>query len=133
MTIQRYGIVDNTGTGGQTLPFAKAVAAGGWLYVSGQTPMRDGEIVEGGIIEQSRLAIQNCLDIMQQADFTVDDIVHVKVFLTDARYFASFNRVFAEFFASAPPARICAVTDLVVDCKVEVDLTCYNGSRAGDK
>lgn len=133
MSIQRYGVSSNTGTGGQQLPFSKAVAAGGWLYVSGQTPMRDGEIVEGGIVEQSRLALQNCIDIMQEANFALEDIVHVKVYLTDARYFASFNRVFAEFFASAPPARICAVADLVVDCKVEVDLTCYSADRIEHK
>ncbi|HEY3591821.1 MAG TPA: RidA family protein, partial [Buttiauxella sp.] len=57
MSIKRYGVGGSTGTGGQRLPFAKAVEAGGWLYVSGQTPMKDGEVVEGGIIEQSRLAI----------------------------------------------------------------------------
>ncbi|WP_337881252.1 RidA family protein [Rheinheimera sp.] len=130
MTIKRYGVDESKGTGGQRLPFAKAVEAGGWLYVSGQTPMRDGEVVEGGIVEQSRLAIQNCVDIMQLAGYRLNDVVHVKVYLTDARYFSSFNQVFREFFADAPPARICAVTDLVVDCKVEVDLTCYRADRA---
>ncbi|MGQ8774861.1 RidA family protein [Serratia sp. NA_112.1] len=129
MTIKRYGIDGGTGTGGQHLPFSRAVEAGGWLYISGQTPMKDGEVVEGGIIEQSRLAIQNCLDIMQEAGYGLEDVVHVKVILTDARYFQSFNKVFREFFSAHPPARICAVADLVVDCKVEVDLTCYNAAR----
>lgn len=129
MAIIRYGVDDNVGTGGQRLPFAKAVEAGGWLYISGQTPMRDGEVVEGGIIEQSELAIQNCIDIMQLAGYSLEDVVHVKVYLTDARYFASFNKVFRERFAAAPPARICAVADLVVDCKVEVDITCYRDDR----
>lgn len=130
MTIIRYGIDESTGTGGQRLPFAKAVEAGGWLYVSGQTPMRDGEVVEGGIVEQSTLALQNCLDIMTAAGYQLTDVVHVKVYLTDARYFSSFNQVFRQVFADAPPARICAVADLVVDCKVEVDLTCYRADRA---
>ena len=130
MTIKRYGVDESTGTGGQRLPFAKAVEAGGWLYVSGQTPMRDGEVVEGGIVEQSKLAIQNCIDIMHSAGYELADVVHVKVYLTDARYFSSFNKVFREVFADAPPARVCAVTDLVVDCKVEVDLTCYRKDRS---
>lgn len=133
MSIIRYGTEGNTGTGGQPLPFAKAVQAAGWLYISGQTPMRDGEVVEGGIVEQSRLAIENCLAIMQQAGFDKEHIVHVKVFLTDARYFSSFNKVFAEYFSDAPPARICAVTDLVVDCKVEVDLTCFHPDKVTNK
>ncbi|MFD1802365.1 RidA family protein [Mixta tenebrionis] len=124
--MKRYGVEGSAGTGGQALPFAKAVAADGWLYVSGQTPMVDGEIIDGGIVAQSTQAIENCLDIMHEAGFGIEDIVHMKVFLTDARYFQSFNRVFKKFFGAHPPARICCVADLVVDCMVEVDITCFN-------
>ncbi|CZF83179.1 RidA family protein [Grimontia kaedaensis] len=129
MTIKRYGVEGGTGTGGQHLPFARAVEAGGFLYVSGQTPMTDGEVVEGGIVDQSRLAIQNCVDIMEEAGYGLEDVVHVKVVLTDSRYFQSFNKVFKEFFGANPPARICLVADLVVDVKVEVDVTCYRDDR----
>lgn len=125
MSIQRFGASGGIGTGGQKLPFSKAVLAGGWLYVSGQTPMIDGEVVEGGIIDQSRLAIQKCVDIMEEAQFGLEDAVHVTVILSDSRYFQSFNKVFKEFFGDHPPARICWVADLVVDCKVEVGVTCY--------
>lgn len=125
MSIKRFGADGGVGTGGQHLPFSSAVEAGGWLYVSGQTPMTDGEVVEGGIVEQSRLAIDNCVKIMTDAGYGLEDVVHVKVILTDARYFQSFNKVFKEYFAAHPPARICAVADLVVDVKVEVDVTCY--------
>lgn len=129
MSIRRYGSEGSTGTGGQHLPFSRAVEAGGWLYVSGQTPMKNGEVVEGGIVEQARLAIQNCIDIMDDAGYRLEDVVHVSVILTDARYFTSFNKVFSEFFGAHPPARICCVADLVVDCKVEVDVTCFNAAR----
>jgi len=125
MTIKRYGIEGGQGTGGQHLPFSRAVEAGGWLKVSGQTPMRDGEVVEGGIIEQSRIAIENCIEIMTEANYALEHVTHVSVVLTDSRYFQSFNKVFKEFFGEHPPARICLVADLVVDCKVEVDVTCY--------
>nr|WP_286233892.1 RidA family protein [Thalassotalea sediminis] len=125
MTITRFGADGGVGTGGQHLPFSSAVEAGGWLYVSGQTPMTDGEVVEGGVVEQSRLAIDNCIKIMTDAGYGLADVVHVKVILTDARYFQSFNKVFKEYFGEHPPARICAVADLVVDVKVEVDVTCY--------
>ncbi|OEF50677.1 reactive intermediate/imine deaminase [Enterovibrio norvegicus] len=129
MTIKRYGVEGGKGTGGQHLPFARAVEAGGFLYVSGQTPMRDGEVVEGGIVDQSRLAIQNCVDIMKEAGYGLEDVIHVKVVLTDSRYFQSFNKVFQSFFGEHPPARICMVADLVVDVKVEVDVTCYREDR----
>ncbi|MFT4925827.1 MAG: reactive intermediate/imine deaminase [Phenylobacterium sp.] len=123
--IKRFGTDGGTGTGGQHLPFSRAVEAGGWLMVSGQTPMRDGEVVEGGIVEQSTLAIENCFNIMQEAGYSAADVVHVTVVLTDSRYFQSFNKVFKQFFGDHPPARICMVADLVVDCKVEVDVRCY--------
>ena len=128
MSIQRYGVEGGTGTGGQFLPFSRAVQAGGWLYVSGQTPMRDGEVVEGSVAKQSQLAIDNCLEIMKEAGYGLEDVVHVTVVLTDARYFQSFNKVFREVFGEHPPARICAVANLVVDCKVEVDVTCYKNT-----
>ncbi|RJX73692.1 RidA family protein [Vibrio sinensis] len=128
MSIKRYGPEGKSGTGGQHLPFSSAVEAGGWLYISGQTPMTDGEVVEGGIVEQSKLAIENCLEIMHNSGYSKKDIVHMKVILTDARYFQSFNKVFKEYFGEHPPARICMVADLVVDVKVEVDLTCYKSN-----
>ncbi len=123
--MRRIGAKGSTGTGGQHLPFSRAVEAGGWLYVSGQTPMTDGEVVEGSIVDQSRLAIANCMDIVGEAGYTVEDVVHVTVILTDSRYFQSFNKVFKEVFGEHPPARICSVCDLVVDCKVEVGLVCF--------
>ncbi|KAA0017236.1 RidA family protein [Salinicola corii] len=130
MSIKRYGVEGGVGTGGQKLPFARATEAAGWLFVSGQTPMTDGEVVEGSIVEQSRLAFANCLKIAEEAGYGVEDVVHVTAVLTDARYFSSFNKVFKEVFGDHPPARICSVQDLVVDCKVEVDIKCYRADRA---
>ena len=64
--IVRYGTAGGTGTGGQHLPFARAVAADGWLFVSGQVPMQDGEVVAGGIVEQSDVAIRNLIAILHE-------------------------------------------------------------------
>ena len=47
--INRYG-TSKDGAGGQNLPFARAVEADGWLYVSGQVAMENGEIIDGGIV-----------------------------------------------------------------------------------
>ena len=41
MSITRHGI--GSGPGGQPLPFARAVEADGWLWVSGQVPLKDGK------------------------------------------------------------------------------------------
>jgi reactive intermediate/imine deaminase len=125
MSITRHGVGEGKGSGQRSLPFAKAVEADGWLYVSGQTPMRDGEIVGHNIVEQARLAIENMLQIVKDAGYAPADIVRVGVWLDDPRDFWSFNGVFEQYFADHPPARACVQSAMVVDCKVEVDCIAY--------
>lgn len=125
MTLKRHGAAGGTGTGGQHLPFARAVEADGWLYVSGQTPMENGEVIEGGIIPQSHKAIRNLIAILTEAGFEPKDVVRCGVWLDDPRDFQSFNKVFAEYFGANPPARACVVSSMVVDCKVEIDCVAY--------
>ena len=130
MSIKRYGVAGGTGTGGQHLPFARAVEAAGWLYVSGQVPMVDGEVVSGNIGMQSRQAIRNLISILNEAGYAPEHIVRCGVWLEDPRDFAGFNSVFREFFGEHPPARACVVSNMVVDCKVEIDCVAYNGPTA---
>ena len=129
MTIKRYGVEGGTGTGGQHLPFARAVEAGGFLYVSGQVPMVDGEVINGGIIEQSHQAIKNVLRTVTCLRQDPEHVVRCGVWLDDPRDFQSFNRVFKEYFGANPPARACVVSSMVVDCRVEVDCVAYKAPR----
>ena len=46
--MKRYGVEGGKGQGGAHMPFARAVEADGWLFVSGQTPMENGEVINGG-------------------------------------------------------------------------------------
>jgi reactive intermediate/imine deaminase len=125
MNIKRYGVEGGKGAGGQHLPFARAVEAGGWLYVSGQVPILNGEAVTGNITVQARQAIQNLLSILKEAGYGPEHVVRCGVWLEDARDFSAFNAVFREFFGNHPPARACVVTSMVVDCKVEIDCVAY--------
>ncbi|AMP01003.1 RidA family protein [Collimonas sp. NPDC087041] len=125
MTIKRYGVEGGSGTGGQHLPFARAVEADGWLYVSGQVAMVNGEVIDGGIVAQSHQTIQNVLAILKEAGYGPEHVVRCGVWLDDTRDFQSFNRVFKEYFGANPPARACVQSSMVVDCKVEVDCIAY--------
>ena len=123
--IKRYGVEGGSGTGGQQLPFARAVEADGWLHVSGQVPMVNGELVEGGIVAQSHQAIKNLIAILNEAGYGLEHVVRCGVWLDDARDFMSFNRVFKTYFGEHPPARACVVSSMVVDCRVEIDCVAY--------
>ncbi|MCZ4093993.1 MULTISPECIES: RidA family protein [Sinorhizobium] len=124
MMIKRYG-TGETGAGKQALPFARAVEANGWLYVSGQVAMEAGEIIDGGIIAESRKAIENMIAILHEAGYGVEDVVRVGVWLDDPRDFWSFNGIYAQYFGENPPARACVQSRMMVDCKVEVDCVAY--------
>jgi reactive intermediate/imine deaminase len=123
--ITRIGVEGGKGTGGQHLPFARAAGADGFLFVSGQTPMVNGEVVEGGIVTQSHQAIRNLIAILAEAGYGPEHVLRVGVWLDDPRDFMSFNRVFAEYFGANPPARACVVSSMVIDCKVEVDCVAW--------
>ena len=125
MSLKRYGIEGGKGTGGQHLPFARAVEADGWLYVSGQVPMAEGDVVAGNITAQARQAILNLLAILNEAGYEPRHVVRCGVWLEDPRDFSAFNAVFREFFGEHPPARACVVSSMVVDCKVEIDCIAY--------
>ena len=125
MTIKRFGAEGGKGTGGQNLPFARAVEAEGWLYVSGQVPRLNGELVGGTATAQAEQAIQNLLSILREAGYGPEHVVRCGVWLDDPRDFQSFNAVFRKHFGEHPPARACVVSSMVVDCKVEIDCVAY--------
>jgi reactive intermediate/imine deaminase len=125
MSIRRYGAEGGKGTGGQQMPFARAVEADGWLYVSGQVPMVDGELVEGNVTTQSHQAIRNLIAILHEAGYGVEHVVRCGVWLDDARDFAAFNAVFRHYFGEHPPARACVESSMVVACKVEIDCVAH--------
>ena len=130
MSIKRYGVEGGKGTGGQHLPFARAVEADGWLYVSGQVPMVQGEVIAGNIVAQSQQAIRNLLSILKEAGYGPEHVVRCGVWLEDPRDFSAFNTVFKEHFGEHPPARACVVSSMVVDCKVEIDCVAYKAPNS---
>jgi reactive intermediate/imine deaminase len=133
MAIERYGMMPD-GPGGRALPFASAVRAGDFLFVSGQVPIGpDGEVVEGGIATQARQTIENVRKILAEQGLGLADVVKATVWLADSRDFWPFNKIWVEFFGAAPPARSCVRADMMVDCKVEIEVVAYapSGRSAG--
>jgi len=115
----------DTAAGGTPRPFAKAVRAGDFVYVSGQVPARDGEIVAGEIVAQTEVVMENIIDVLKIAGCGLEHVIKVNVWLDDPRDFSSFNGVFARYFIDNPPARSTVQSRLMVDAKVEMDVIAY--------
>lgn len=108
------------------LPIVPAVRAGDFIFVSGQAALGDdGSIIDGGIKAQTHLTIKRLIAVLDSAGCTLKDVVKATVWLDDARDFAAFNKVYAEYFGDAPPARSTLVSPLVIDGKVEIELVAY--------
>ncbi len=126
MTIERFGAAP-TGPGGRSLPFTKAVRAGDFIFVSGQVPMgADGEIVAGNIVTQTQQTIENVKAILKEQGLGLEHVVKATVWLADTRDFWPFNKVYLEYFGAALPARSCVRADMMVDCKVEIEVVAYD-------
>lgn len=124
MTIKRNGAA-GAGAGGQNLPFARSVEAGGFVFVSGQTAMENGELIDGGIVAQTHKVIENIRAALAEAGCSLSDVVKVNVWLDDPRDFWSFNGVFRQYFSDAPPARSTVASPMVIDAKIEMDVIAW--------
>ncbi len=106
-------------------PYSQAIAAGGFVYVSGQLPIdpSTGVFAAGGIKEQTRQSLLNAQAILREAGTDLSHVVKTTVFLSDIANFAPMNEVYAEFFAAPFPARSAvAVRDLPKNALVEIEV-----------
>ena len=122
--ISRFDMADDA-AGGTRRPFARAVRAGDFVFISGQVSAVDGEIIAGGIVEQAEQAIANVIAALDAASCGLEHVVKVHVWLDDPRDFTSFNAVFERHFRDHPPARSTVQSALMVDAKVEMDVIAY--------
>lgn len=108
------------------MPLSKAVRAGDFVFVSGITAIDvNGQVLHGGIEAQTKRVLEVIRDLLKEAGCTLADVVKTTVWLEDPREFWSFNKVYAEFFPSAPPARSTVQSGLMLNCKVEIEAIAY--------
>jgi 2-iminobutanoate/2-iminopropanoate deaminase len=90
-------------------PYSHAVVANGFVFVSGQIPVRPGggptEIVGDTMQEQTRQALRNVQTILKAAGSSLDRVVKVTVLLARPDLYREMNEAYAEFFPGAKPAR----------------------------
>ncbi len=89
-------------------PFSQGTRARGFIFCSGQGAFdpATGQLVPGGIKEQTRRVLRNIEAVLKAEGSGLDRVVKVTVFLSDWKYFKEMNEAYAEFFNSGrAPAR----------------------------
>lgn len=105
-------------------PYSQAIRTDSMIYTAGQIGLDPvtGDLVAGGVEEQTRQAINNLRNVLEAAGSSLDHVVKTIVFLKDMNDFPKMNSIYAEYFGEHPPARsTVAVAGLPKGGLVEIE------------
>ena len=112
--------------GGRKLSLSRAIRAGDFVFLTGQVPFQDGQVMTNGSIEdQTRAVLDAIKATLAEAGCTLSDVVKAMVWLRDRADFPGFNAVYGQYFQDEPPTRSAVVSDLLVDVRVEVEVVAF--------
>ena len=106
-------------------PYSQAVAVDGLVFTAGQVALdpSTGELVAGGIAEQTARALENLRAVLAAAGTSFSQVVKTTVFLIDMADFTAMNDVYGKVFGSHRPARsTVAVAALPCGARVEIEV-----------
>jgi 2-iminobutanoate/2-iminopropanoate deaminase len=110
-------------------PYSQAIAVkpSELVFCSGQIPLdpATGQVVEGGIEEQTKRVLDNIDGVLQAAGCAYADIVKTTIFLADLSDFAKVNELYAARFAAdaqLPARSTVQVARLPRDVRVEIEV-----------
>ena len=109
-------------------PYSQGIAAGQFLFVSGQLPINPdkGEMVDGDIAARAEQVFDNISAIVRSAGGSMADVVKVTLFLTDMADFQQVNEVYSRHFQTPYPARSAVqVSALPLGSNIEAEAIIY--------
>ena len=111
-------------------PLSPGVRAGDFIFVSGQVATNsDGSPYIGDVRDEISGAIDAVEAVMEAAGASLDDVVKVTAFLSNAALFSLFNEIYSQRFTSGFPARTTVVLGFGhPDVRVEIEAIGYVGS-----
>jgi len=109
-------------------PLSRFRILGDTVYVSGQVPVKGGEIIAGNFEAQVRQTLENLRAALTDAGSSLERVVKCNCYLRREADVAEFNRIYREFFAGV--AELPARTTLIAappNPKVDVEVECVAG------
>ncbi len=104
-------------------PYSQGVTYGDFVFVSGQIPLNPetGEIVKGGIEEQTEQVIKNISEILKEGGSCLENTVKVTIFLKNMKDFEGMNKVYSRYFINKPARSTVEVSNLPKGVLIEMD------------
>ena len=135
----RHGIViqaSNTEDAPRSSLHTQTVAFSHYNHLSAQLPLdpRTGEMVVGGVKEQTGQCLRNIKAIVESVDHVMSDIVKVNMFLRNLADIDAVDEVYATFFPSGVPARrTVGVSALPEDALIQIEAVVSNAEGTPPK
>ena len=111
-------------------PYSPALKVGNLLFLSGSIPLDpvSGQLVSGGIVEQTTRVMENIKTLLEAAGASFNNVARTTVFMVDLAEFGSMNDVYSRYFTAPYPARSTVqVVKLPRDVRVEIDVIAVLG------
>jgi 2-iminobutanoate/2-iminopropanoate deaminase len=91
----------------QGAPYSQGIRFGELVFVSGQVGIdpSTGEMVAGGIAEQTEQAMRNLEAVLEEGGSTLTQLLKTTIYLADFGDFGAMNEVYARRLGDRPPAR----------------------------
>jgi len=103
--------------------YSVAIVSNGFVFLSGQIPIKDGQVYKGEFKEQVRIVLENAKKILEAAGSSLEKVVKVTVFVKNMDRFGELNEVYSEYFKPPYPARaVVEVSRLPKDVDVEIEM-----------
>lgn len=121
-------IISTSNAPGAIGPYSQAVAAGKFLYISGQIPIdpKTGEFAGEDIVTQTNQSLKNIGAILKEAGMDYGDVIKTTVLLKSIGDFAAMNTEYAKYFTADCPARAAfEVAALPKGALVEIEAVAY--------
>ncbi len=109
--------------------YSRAVVKGNWCFVSGTTgydyaTMTMPETVE----EQARNCLKTIEGALEEAGFSLSDVVRNHYYVTDASFSERVFPIFGEVFGDIRPAATMVVCNLIrPEMLIEIEVTAFRG------
>ena len=119
-------IIETQGAPAPVGPYSQGVVLDGWIWTSGPVALdpATGKLVGQDAAAQADRTLQNIRAILEAGGSSLEQVVRATVYLRNMDDFASVNTVYARYFQSAFPARVCVeVSRLPLGALVEIDVT----------